>query len=236
MKTVLLLMIHLLVTLVKTAKPGGVKAVLAENVLLKHQMIVANRTRKRAPNLSAWDRFLFGLYSLLINNRRLPKLAVILRPSTLLSFQKALVKRKYRLLFSSKRRGKPGPKGPCKELIQAIVAMKQRNPRFGRPRIAYQINHAFGTDIDKDVVRRVLAKHYHPNRGGQGPSWLSFLGHMKDSLWSVDLFRCESILLRTHWVLVVMDQYSRRIVGFGVQAGVVDGAALCRMFNHAIAS
>jgi hypothetical protein len=27
-------------------------------------------------------------------------------------------------------------------------------------------------------------------------------GHVKDSLWSVDLFRCESILLRSHWVMV----------------------------------
>ena len=31
-----------------------------------------------------------------------------------------------------------------------------------------------------------------------------------------------------------MDQYTRRIIGFGVQAGVVDGVALCGMFNHAI--
>ena len=57
---------------------------------------------------------------------------------------------------------------------------------------------------------------------------------MKDSLWSIDLFRCESILLRSHWVLVVMDQFSRRIVGFGVHVGDVDGVALCRMFNSAI--
>jgi hypothetical protein len=39
---------------------------------------------------------------------------------------------------------------------------------------------------------------------------------MKDSLWSVDLFRCESILLRSQWVMVVMDVFTRRIIGFGV--------------------
>src|ERR1700693_4018970 len=50
----------------------------------------------------------------------------------------------------------------------------------------------------------------------------------------MDLFRCESVTLRTHWVLVVMDQYTRRIIGFGVHAGTVDGVALCRMFNRAI--
>jgi putative transposase len=112
--------------------------------------------------------------------------------------------------------------------------MKQRNPTWGCPRIANQITLAFGIPINKDVVRRILARHYGPEPDGGGPSWLSFLGHMKDSLWSVDLLRCESVALRTYWVLVVMDQYTRRIVGFGIQVGIVDGLALCRMFNHAI--
>jgi hypothetical protein len=67
-----------------------------------------------------------------------------------------------------------------------------------------------------------------------GPSWLTVLCHAKDSLWSVDLFRCESAVLRTHWVLVVMDQCTGRIVGFGVHRGVVDGVGLCRTFNRAI--
>jgi transposase InsO family protein len=43
-------------------------------------------------------------------------------------------------------------------------------------------------------------------------------------------------LLNTHWVLVVMDQFTRRIIGFGVHAGDVDGVALCRMFNTAIST
>ena len=112
--------------------------------------------------------------------------------------------------------------------------MKRRNPRWGCPRIAQQIALAFAVDIDKDVVRRVLATHYRPAPRSGGPSWLTSLGHAKDSLWSIDLFRCESATLRSHWVLVVMDQYTRRIVGFGIHAGTVDGRALCRMFNHAM--
>ena len=67
---------------------------------------------------------------------------------------------------------KPGPKGPSAELIAAIVKMKRRNPKFGCVRIAQQISHAFGLDIDKDVVRRVLARHYRPDDWeGNGPSW-----------------------------------------------------------------
>ena len=70
--------------------------------------------------------------------------------------------------------------------------MKRRNPSWGCPRIAQQIALAFGVEIDKDVVRRILSAHYRPESDSAGPSWLTFLGHMKDSLWSYDLFRCES--------------------------------------------
>jgi transposase InsO family protein len=105
---------------------------------------------------------------------------------------------------------------------------------LGCRKIAQQLARAFGIILDKDVVRRVLATHYSKARRDGGPSWLTFLGHTKDSLWSVDLFRGESILLKSHWVLIVMDVFTRRIIGFGVQAVAVDGPALCRMFNQAI--
>jgi putative transposase len=117
--------------------------------------------------------------------------------------------------------------------LALVAQMKQRNPTWGCPRIAQQIALAFDIQISKDVVRRILAARYQPEPDSAGPSWLTFLGHMKDRLWSLDLFRCESATLRTHWVLVVIDQFTR-IVGFGVHGGIVDGVALCRMFNRAI--
>ena len=136
MRNLAVLFIHLLATLARLLGPGGVRSLVAESLLLKHQLLILNRSRQRSPNLSTSDR--------------------------------------------------------------------------------------------------ILAHHYRPGQPSGGPSWLTLLGHMKDSLWSMDLFRCESATLRTHWVLVVMDQYTRRIIGFGVQAGTVDGFAFCRMFNRAL--
>jgi transposase InsO family protein len=208
---------------------------MAENLLLKQQLIVLRRARQRAPNLKRSDRLLCGFWSLFLSPERIRKVAIALRPSTLLMFHQALVRRKYRRLFSSTScPRKPGPKGPDQALIQAIVELKSRNPRFGCPRIARIIAQTFGIDIDKNVVYRVLSKHHRPAPGGTGASWLSFIGHTIDSLWSVDLFRCESIVLRSYWVLVVMDQCTRRLVGIGVHCGAVTGADVCRMFNAAI--
>lgn len=51
-----LLAVHLLVTVAKLLRPGGVRAVAAESLLLKQQIIIGNRTRHRAPNLTSLDR------------------------------------------------------------------------------------------------------------------------------------------------------------------------------------
>ena len=84
------------------------------------------------------------------------------------------------MLFWSKRRARPGPKGPAQELSDAVVELKRRNPTWGCPRIAQQIRLAFGVDIDQDGVRRILGKPYGLESGSGGPSWLTFLGQAKD--------------------------------------------------------
>src|SRR5215471_9773413 len=219
MRDLIVLFVHLIAVVFRIARPGGVRSVIAESVLIKHQLLILSRSRRRAPNLQVWDRMVAGFCSLLVKPKRLVRTAIALKPSTLLNFHRALVQRKYQLLFSPKRKVTPGSKGPDADIIRVVVEMKHRNPTWGRPRIAEQINLVFGTSINKDVVRRILALHYRPEPNSRSLSWLTFLGHMKESLWSLDLFRCESVALQTHWVLVVMDQYTRRIIGFGIQAG-----------------
>jgi len=228
-----ILFIHLLATLARLAGPGGARSVVAESVLVKQQLLIFNRSRKRSHHLRLSDRTVAGVCALLMHPGRLICSAIVLKPSTLLRLHRALTKRKDRRLFSSNVPKKPGPKGPTQDVIAAVVDMKRRNPTWGCPRIAQQMALAFGIPINKDVVRRILARRYQPDPEPAKPSWLTLLDHTKDSLWSLDLFQCESATLRTHWVLVVMDHCTRRIVGFGVQRGVVDGMALCRMFNRA---
>jgi putative transposase len=165
MKEALVLLIHLLTVIARLLGPGGAKAVLAENLLLKHQLLIVTRSRRRGPHLHTFDRVLLGLCSLLIPRSRVDKVVVAIRPSTLLGFRQCLVRRNYRALFSPRTKTKPGPKGPSEQLIRVIVELKCRNPQFGCPRMALIISKTFDVDIDKDVVRRVLAKRYRPRAG-----------------------------------------------------------------------
>jgi hypothetical protein len=128
MRDVVILFLHLIVTVVRLARPGGLRSVVAESLLLKHQLCILNRSHKRAPNLRAAERIIAGLCTLCMNPARVLRSAIVLKPSTLLRLHHVLAKRKYRLLFSPKRRRQPGPKGPNKELIHAVVELKRRNP------------------------------------------------------------------------------------------------------------
>src|SRR6185436_4387588 len=115
MRDVLILFVHLIVTVARLAGPGGLRCVVAESTLVRHQLLVLNRGRKRAPNLRAADRIIAALCTLFMRPARVLRSAIVLKPSTLLHLHSLLRKRKYRLLFSPQRH-RPGPKGPKKEL------------------------------------------------------------------------------------------------------------------------
>src|SRR5258708_22911884 len=100
MRELFSLIAHLLVTLARLARPGGLGTVAAESLAVKQQLLIMKRAQRGAPRLTAWDRLVLGLCAFLVSPKRLRKMAVILQASTLLGFHHALVKRKYRLLFS----------------------------------------------------------------------------------------------------------------------------------------
>ncbi len=62
MKDMLVLLAHLLTTIAKLLGPGGARAVIADSLLMKQQPLIINRSRRRAPNLSALDRVLLGFW------------------------------------------------------------------------------------------------------------------------------------------------------------------------------
>ena len=136
MKTLALLVIHVLTKLAQRVGPGGVKAIIAESVLVKHQQLIVCRSGRKTPKLTTLDRFLCGFLVLFMHPGRIRKVAVVLKPATFTKFRRTLLTRNYHRLFSSRTNAKPGPKGPSDDLVRVIVELTRRNARFGCPRIA----------------------------------------------------------------------------------------------------
>lgn len=94
MTNLFLLFVDLLTTLARMLRPGGTRAIVAENLPLKQQLLIAARSRQRAANLTSINRFLLGFLSLFLRPHRIGRAAIVVRPSTLLRFHRALVRKK----------------------------------------------------------------------------------------------------------------------------------------------
>ncbi|MEN8132103.1 MAG: hypothetical protein ABFS45_18385 [Pseudomonadota bacterium] len=78
MKNLITLLIHLLATLAKLTGPGGARAVVADSLLMKQQLLVINRSRKRVPNLSMIVRFLLGFWALFLSPHHIRRSTIII--------------------------------------------------------------------------------------------------------------------------------------------------------------
>ena len=70
MRDFAIVFVHLIVTLARLATPGGLRSVVAESVLIRHQLIILNRGRKRAPNLRFTDRIIVALCTVFMRAAR----------------------------------------------------------------------------------------------------------------------------------------------------------------------
>ncbi len=77
MRDLAIIFIHLLVTFARLLGPGGARSVVAESLLVKHQLLILNRSRPQAPDLRPSDRVIVGLC------------AIFMRPTRLLRFTNA---------------------------------------------------------------------------------------------------------------------------------------------------
>ena len=83
MRDSLILFAHLLGIVVRLARPADSSSVVAKSVLVRHQLLIWNRGRKRAPNLRAGDRIITGLCTCSCASRIL-RSAIVVKPATLL--------------------------------------------------------------------------------------------------------------------------------------------------------
>lgn len=80
----ILLFVHLVVTVARLTRPGGLRSVVAESVLVRHHLLILNRGRKRTLNLCTADRILAGLLRALYPSRGAFRFGCCSEPPTLL--------------------------------------------------------------------------------------------------------------------------------------------------------
>jgi len=185
---------------------GGRSSEFAKDVellVLRHQLAVLGRQRRR-PSLRPADRaFLAALTRVLPQSRRR---GLIVTPETLLRWHRELVRRKW-----TQPRRSPGRPPVDDHIRQLVLRLARENPGWGYPRIAGELLK-LGLRVSASTVRRLLlANGLGPAPRRSGPSWRQFLRRQAATMLACDFFTVETLSLRRFYVLFVIELGNRRV-------------------------
>jgi putative transposase len=182
-------------------------ALLLENALLRHQLVVLSRSVKR-PRLTAADR---GLLVLLASRLRAWAGAlVIVRPETVLRWHR----QGFRLFWRRQSRPRTAPKPKvAAETIVLIREMAAANRLWGADRIRGELLK-LDIRVSKRTIQRYLRQARPPRRSGQ--RWATFLCNHAQEIWACDFLPVTDLLFRPVYAFFVIALGTRRVVHVGV--------------------
>ena len=197
-----------MITLILTGLLRGVRthrALVLENLALRHQLAVLQRTAPR-PRLRTSDRLFWVLLSRLW--RGWADAVSIVQPETVIRWQRA----GFKLFWTWKsRRNGPGRPAVAPEVRALIRRMSRANPLWGAPRIHGELQK-LGIEISQATVSKYLVRHRTP----PSQTWRTFLDNHIRSLVSVDFFTVPTVMFKVLFVFVVLAHDRRRVVHVNV--------------------
>ncbi len=178
-----------------------------ENLALRHQIIVLQRSAKR-PRLNTCDRLLWVWLSRVWSDWR--SSVIIVKPDTVIAWHRTA----FRMFWTWKiRRGKRGRPAVSAEIRHLIRRMSRENSGWGAPRIHGELLK-LGINIGETSVSKYLVRTRKP----PSQTWRTFLENHVRTLVSVDFFTVPTIRFQILYVFLVLAHERRRIVHFAVTA------------------
>jgi len=177
-----------------------------ENLALRHQICVLQRSAAKRLKLTSGDRFLWICLSRLWRDWR--SVLAIVKPETVLAWHRA----GFRLFWTWKmRRGQPGRPVISREVRDLIRKMCRENPTWGAPRIHGELLKLGINIAESSVSKYMLRCHKPPSQ-----NWRTFLENHAQQLVSIDFFTVPTIRFQVLYVFLVLAHDRRRILHFNV--------------------
>ncbi len=182
------------------------RQLIAENALLRQQLIVLRRSSKR-PAVTPADR---ALLVLLAGHVRAWRQALLLvQPETLLRWHRAGFRALWR---RTSRRGSGRPPMPD-ATVALIQRMAAENPLWGTERIRGELQK-LGLRVAKRTIQRYLAGSRTPRPRGQ--TWATFRRNHAPAIWACDFLPVTDLAFRHLFAFFIVELASRRVVHVGV--------------------
>ena len=193
-----------------------------ENLALRHQLGVLNRSVKR-PKLNAPDRLLWAWLCEVWNDWR--SALVIVTPETVIAWHR----KGFRPFWTWKiRRGKTGRPAVPKEVRDLIRRLCLDNPLWGAPRVHGELLK-LGIDIGETSVGKYMLRRRTP----PSQTWRTFLENHLTTMVSVDFFTVPTIRFQVLYVFLMLTHSpppDRPLQCDGAPHCGMDGAAVARGF------
>ena len=197
----------LLLSLVRAAVRDR-EALVAENLLLRHQLAVLTRPTRRRPRLRARDKVFWVMVRALRGDWR--RHLVLVRPESVVRWHRQA----WRLVWRWRSRGSIGRPRLGAEVRELIAAMARDNPRWGSERIRGELLK-LGLVVSKRSIQRYRRRGpAHPS----GQTWRTFLANHAHHVWAADLLTVQTLTFKTLYVLVFIAHGRRELVHVNVTA------------------
>ena len=184
-------------------------ALVAENLLLRHQLAVLTRPTRKRPRLRARNK-LFWVVVRALRRGDWRRHLVLVRPESVIRWHHQA----WRLFWRLRSRGPLGRPRVSVEVQELIVTMARDNPRWGSERIRGELLK-LGLTVSKRSIQR-----YRP-RGRAGPpsqTWRTFLANHAHHLWAADLLPVQTLTFKTLYVLIFIAHGRRELMHVNVTA------------------
>jgi putative transposase len=179
-----------------------------ENLALRHQIGVLQRSARKRPKLAAADRFFWVWLCRLWTDWR--SALVIVKPDTVIGWHR----KGFQLFWTWKiRRGQPGRHPVSQQTRELIRRMSRQNPLWGAPRIHGELLK-LGIDIGETSVSKYMVRRRKP----PSQTWRTFLENHVKTMVSIDFFTVPTLRFQVLYVFLVLAHERRRIVHVNVTA------------------
>jgi putative transposase len=185
---------------------------IAENALLRQQLIILSRQVKR-PAYRKADRMLLVLLARLV--RTWKQALFIVQPDTLLRWHREL----FRLVWKRKSQAASHQPKIAAETIALIREMASKNRLWGAERIRGEL-----LKLDIHVCKRTIQRYMRHVRILQprGQHWATFLRNHAADIWACDFLQVADLFFRPLFAFFLIELKTRRVIHVGVTGSPTD--------------
>ena len=177
----------------------------AENIALRHQLCVLQRSVKR-PKIRPADRVLWSILSRYWSNWK--EALIFVKPDTVIRWQRRRLREHWTRLSKN---GKPGRSAIPKEIKELIRTLSRMNPTWGSPHIVGELGK-LGIFVAKSTVEKYMVKVSKP----PSQTWRNFLKNHAKEIVSIDFIVVPTVRFTMLYVLVFLSVDRRSVIHFNV--------------------